>query len=53
LEEEKAEEGEELADGAEPEAQLPTQKYKRTMPDIHNRWTEFKPNEDEFIGRIN
>ena len=53
LEEEKADEGAEVEDGAEPEAQAPNQKYKRTMPDIHNRWTEFKPNEDDFIGRIN
>jgi hypothetical protein len=22
------------------------------MPDIHNRWTQFNPSEDEFIGRI-
>jgi len=22
------------------------------MPDIHNRWTNFSPNEDDFIGRI-
>ena len=37
--------GEELEDGAEPETKAPTQKYKRTMPDIHNRWTNFKPDE--------
>lgn len=22
------------------------------MPDIHNRWTQFNPSEDEFIARI-
>lgn len=53
LEEDKNEEDEELADGAEPEIKAATQKYKRTMPDIHNRWTVFSPDESEFSDRIN
>jgi hypothetical protein len=45
------EEEEEDVDG-EPEAVLPTQLYKQTLPNVQNFWIELKPDKQDFQARI-
>jgi hypothetical protein len=45
------EEVEEELDG-EPEAEVPIQLYKQTLPNVQNFWIELKPDKHDFIARI-